>query len=257
MVQLLQLLGPYVVWLYPIGIVVLVVYLRGWLTASRDLRASLFSLERESAIQRMRRAATGAFCTFGVLAGLFVVQFFVASTVDWSQIIRPTATPGFSISPVARESTPSLSPTPTRDPRTPSATPSPTRTRRPTLPYYTPTPPQAQVTPLPPVAPGSCPTAGVQITQPRQAARVSGRVEIRGTASIDNFDYYKIEFGLGDSPNAWTSISDLHRTPVTDGPLDVLDTTGLPAGTYSIRLVVVDVTGNYPPPCEVRLIVGQ
>ncbi len=254
-VQLLQLLGPYLVWLYPIGIVVLVIYLRGWLTASRDLRASLFSLERESAIQRMRRAATGAFCTFGVLAAMFFVQFFVASTIDWSAIIRPTATPGFSISPIAHESTPEATATP--DPRTPSATPSPTRTRRPTLPYYTPTPAEAAVTPLPPVAPGSCPTVGVQITWPRQAARVSGHVEIRGTASIANFDYYKIELGLGDSPNAWTSISEPHRSPVSDGPLDVLDTTGLPAGTYSIRLVVVDVTGNYPPPCEVRIVVGQ
>jgi len=255
-VQLLQLLGPYLIWLYPIGIIILIVYLRNWLTAGRDLRASLFALERESAVQRMRRAATGAFCTFGALLAFFVVQFFLVSSLDWNQIIRPTPTPDFGISPVAVVTSGMTS---TPDPRTPSATPTPTRTRRPTIPYYTPTSesPTLVETPPPPVSPGSCPTAGVQITQPAQGARVSGRVEIRGTADIDGFSFYKIELGLGERPNAWTSIGDLHQTPVTGGSLDVLDTTGLPAGVYSIRLVVVDVTGNYPAPCEVRIIVGQ
>jgi len=252
-VQLLRLLGPYVVWLYPIGIIILAIYVRAWLLASRDLRASLFSLEREVAVRRMRRAASGAFCAFGVLIGFFFVQFFLMRTFDWDKIIRPTPKPGFDIPPVDYAET-AAAPTATPDPRTPSPTPSPSPTRRPTI-DWKPTAAAPAVTATPQAPPASCPTAGVQITQPGQGAQVSGRVDIRGTANIGGFDFYKVELGLGENPARWTSISDVHHNPVNDGLLDVLDVSSLPAGTYSIRLVVVDITGNFPPPCEVRLVV--
>lgn len=249
MLQLLQLLAPYVVWLYPIGVLVLLIYLRNWLMASRDLRASLFSLEREVAVRRMRRAATGAFCTFGVLVACFCTQFFLASALDLDRIIHPTPTPGFTVPTVARVETP------TPDPRTPSPTPSPTPTRQPTVARTTPAPTPAVETPPPPAPPANCPTEGVQITWPGQGAHVSGRLEIRGTANIPGFNFYKIELGLGEEPGGWSGIGDMHYEPVSNGVLDVLDTSSLPAGTYSIRLVVVDLTGNYPPPCTVQIVV--
>jgi len=254
-VQLLRLLAPFIVWLYPVGILVLLIYLRGWLLASRDLRASLFTLERETATQRMRRAATGAFCVFGALVGLFVAQVFLGRNFDLNELIRPTATPGLVIreSPSPTVGTPA--PTHTPDPRTPSPTPSPTATRRPTLAFATPTPAPSP-TPVP-APPANCSTPGVRITQPGAGQHVSGSVDIRGTASIANFSFYKVEIGLGEHPTRWTSISELHRTPVTDGFLDVLDASTLPAGTYSLRLVVVDVTGNFPPPCEVQIVVAH
>lgn len=255
MVQLLRLLAPFIVWLYPVGILVLLIYLRGWLLASRDLRAALFTLERETAIQRMRRSATGAFCVFGALVGLFCAQFFLGRTFDLNELIRPTPTPTFTI-PDGPSPTPGTpGPTVTPDPRTPSPTPSPTPTRRPTLAPATPTV-AAPPTPTP-APPANCPTPGVRITQPGAGQRVSGRIDIRGTANIPNFAFYKVEIGLGESPSRWTSISELHRTPVNDGFLDVLDTSGLPAGTYSLRLVVVDITGNFPPPCEVQIVVAH
>jgi hypothetical protein len=252
-VQLLRLLAPFIVWLYPIGILILLIYLRGWLLASRDLRASLFTLERETAVQRMRRSATGAFCVFGALVGLFVAQFYLGRSLDLNELIRPTPTPGFII-PEVPTVTPAT-PSPTVDVRTPSPTARPTATRRPTLEAVIPT-----VAPLPtatPAPPANCPTPGVQITQPGSGATVSGRVDIRGTANIPNFSFYKVEIGLGDHPSRWTSISDLHHTPVTDGFLDVLDASSLPAGTYSLRLVVVDITGNFPPPCEIQIVVAH
>ncbi len=256
MVQLLRLLGPYIVWLYPLGIIVLIVYLRSWLMSSRDLRASLFTLEREAAVRRMRRAATAAFCVFGALVALFCTQFFLARSVDWDTIIRPTPTPEFGATaayvPTPAPGTPTTPTTP--DPRTPSPTPRVTPTRRPTVRWVEPTTAPTP-TPMPPALPASCSTPGVQIVQPSQGAFVSGRVDIRGTADIANFSFYKVELGLGEQPGRWTAIGDLHRAPVTDGFLDVLDTSGLPPGTYSIRLVVVDVTGNFPEPCEVQIVV--
>ena len=40
--------------------------------------------------------------------------------------------------------------------------------------------------------------------------------------------------------------SDVHRTAVVNGALDVWDTTGIPDGTYTLRLTVVDIRGNFP-----------
>ncbi len=254
MLRLLRLLAPYVVWLYPIGVVILVVYLRSWLVASRDLRASLFSLERENAVGRMRRAATSAFGVFGVLIGLFFVQFYLGRTIDISDFIRPTPTPEFIPTSL-------FVPTPgpgTPVTPTPQITPSPTWTRRPTLqpvtliPSPTATP---EVTATPPPPPAECPEADARITEPGNGAQIKGRVDIRGTANVPNFQFYKIELGLGEHPSRWTSISDVHRNPVADGLLEVWDTSDLPAGTYAIRLVAVDITGNYPPPCEVQVVV--
>ncbi len=255
--QLLRLLGPYVVWLYPIGVLILLMYVRTWLLAGRDLRASLFSLEREVAVARMRRAAAGAFTTFGLLAGLFVLQFYIGRSVDWSDVIRPTATPPFIPTALAV-----LTPDPGAEGTpVPEATPRPTSTRRPTLRPVTLIPsPTVSLempteTPTPPPPPPNCSDPNVQIVQPIDGEQIQGRVDIRGTANIPNFQFYKIELGLGEQPSRWSVISDVRRTPVENGLLEVWDTTDLPAGSYTLRLVVVDVTGNFPPPCEVRVFV--
>lgn len=259
MLRLLGLLAPYVVWFYPLGVLVLLVYLRAWLIASRDYRSSLFSLERETAVGRMRRAATGAFGVFGALMGLFVLQFYLGRSFDLNSFIRPTPTSDFM---------PVVDYGPTPGPGTPTTlepgdltTPSPTATRRPTprpitlIPSPTPSP---EVTGEPTTAaPASCSSANVQILEPGQGAVIRGTVDVRGTANIPSFQFYKLELGLGEHPTAWTTISDVHRTQVVNGLLEVWNTSDLPAGSYSLRLVVVDVTGNFPPPCEVQVVVAH
>ena len=137
-------------------------------------------------------------------------------------------------------------------------TPEPTSTRRPTprslvtvAPTATPTTPAELATPQPP----PCADANICIVSPSQGARVEGRVDVIGTANAPNFQFYKVELGLGERPANWSSISDIHRTPVLNGLLDVWDTTSLPAGSYSLRLVVVDNTGNFRPPYVVLVTV--
>lgn len=88
---------------------------------------------------------------------------------------------------------------------------------------------------------------GVQaiITSPQPNATVMGLVVIKGSANINDFQFYKVEFGRGPNPTDWHLIGATQPVPVIDGVLAQWDTTGLPDGVYSLRLQVVKQDGNY------------
>jgi hypothetical protein len=75
--------------------------------------------------------------------------------------------------------------------------------------------------------------------------------QVLGSAAVESFDYYKFEF-QDPASGEWVFVtrSDL---PVTDGVLGSWNTDTVPPGQYSFRLVVVDQTGNFPPPCIIQL----
>jgi hypothetical protein len=104
-----------------------------------------------------------------------------------------------------------------------------------------------------PVQPPACPNPSVQVTSPGMNQVVTGNFPVRGTANIADFQYYKVEVGPGANPQdqEWTVVGDLHRTPVAGGVLETFNSDAYPVGTYALRLVVVDQTGNYPEPCRV------
>jgi len=108
-------------------------------------------------------------------------------------------------------------------------------------------------TPPPVVRPPSCPDPNVRITSPGVNQAVSGNVPIRGTATHDKFQYYKIEIGVGNDPQSWSVVGELHYNVVNNGLLETLNGGGYAPGRYTLRLVVVDQTGNYPPPCQVTI----
>ena len=78
-------------------------------------------------------------------------------------------------------------------------------------------------------------------------------IAVVGTANNAQFQFYKVELGTGAEPTAWHVLNDLHREPVSKGRLESLDTRSVPNGTYWLQLTVVDATGNFPPPCKVRI----
>ncbi|MFN2227271.1 MAG: tetratricopeptide repeat protein, partial [Anaerolineae bacterium] len=92
----------------------------------------------------------------------------------------------------------------------------------------------------------------IRITSPGDDQAISGRVAIRGSAMLDGFWYYKLEY-LDQASGEWRVIGDLHYEPVGDGLLGTWETGGLPAGSYRLRLVVVDQTGQFAPPYEMRV----
>src|SRR5690606_10819811 len=78
-----------------------------------------------------------------------------------------------------------------------------------------------------------------RIDSPSANAPVSGNVTITGRATSENFQQYRLEWGRGESPNAWVRISS-STNAVTGGALGQWDTANLTAGVYTLRIVVED-----------------
>lgn len=78
----------------------------------------------------------------------------------------------------------------------------------------------------------------VNISSPQLFADVNGTVQIIGTASGDDFLYYRVQVGKGLNPQTWIQLGSDSFTPVENGQLAEWDTTGL-SGLYAVQLVVV------------------
>jgi LysM repeat protein len=100
-----------------------------------------------------------------------------------------------------------------------------------------------------------CPDQRAAITYPYPGQHVYGMVTITGNATVDNFKFYKLEFGAGSNPSDWSYFAG-GQSPVWNGALGVFNAGALSSGAYTIRVTVVDQTSNYPPPCQVTVTVN-
>ena len=243
MTILVELIADYSEWIYGLCAIGILIYLRLAMQARGDKRRALFTLEKEAASSRIYRAIAGIFALLLAMGVIYSVDNFLAPQVRLVDRGNPTPT---LILPVA---------TPTGTPAPPTATPSPTPMRPRPTPTLSPTPTPPPPTPTPPPV---CPDPRARITSPTMDAELGGTVQIEGSANIDNFKFYKLEYGVGDEPSSWHSIGEEYRSPVIEGLLCTWDTTQLPPGAYTLRLTVVDITGNYPiTPCDVRVVIKQ
>lgn len=236
---LVKLVADYALWFYVgLGLIALFV-IRAMSLAIGDRNRSIFALEKENASTRFTRAVINLVVVLALAGGIYYVSTILIEEVPLPEI---TPTPTVMVQ---------LPPTPTSPPLLPTPTPTLTPTPRPTA------VPQNVETPAAEASLGvapNCPNPGAHITQPGDGATVSGIIQITGAATVANFDYYKIEF---KSPgNDWQFIQD-YKTPVGDGLLATWNTDTVPPGQYGFRLVVVDITGNYPTPCQITLNVNR
>ncbi|MBC7251163.1 MAG: LysM peptidoglycan-binding domain-containing protein [Anaerolineae bacterium] len=170
-------------------------------------------------------------------------RLFIPGAVPPTEpVCTPTPTPAV-VCVTPTPAVPVCTPTPT----TAVCTPTPT----PAVVCVTPTPAVVCVTPTPVGTP--LPTCR-DLTYPPNNAVVKGEIEIRGTAVVQDFWYYKVEFRFDDEPNHWRYIYSAYE-PVRDGVLAIWNTSPLPDGVYWVRLAVVDRTGNFRPDCEARITV--
>jgi cytoskeletal protein RodZ len=189
-----------------------------------------------------------------------------------SSAIATNATPA-SINPAADTALANLTPTrtleiiikPTDTPlppptpeiaTTPQATQPPTDTPAPTVaptdtPAATETPTAAPTVAAAVVAP-QCADPRAVLTSPGTNQTLSGVVQLTGRAVHESFDYYKLEFA--PAGGGFTYFGGEHNA-VDGGLLGSLDTTALPNGAYTLQLTVVDKSANYPPPCQVSVVI--
>ncbi|MBN1889672.1 MAG: hypothetical protein JW850_16875 [Thermoflexales bacterium] len=210
-----------------------------------------YSLEREGLTDRVNRtwATAGVLSLVGVLA-LLASPVILSRTADTAtrSLLTPVAgiltrTPTVSPSPTPLTPSPTFTPTPEV-----SATPSPPPTR---LVEET-----ASATPEPVLVSRACSDPHVQLGAPTAGQSLTGVVEIRGVATIPDFAFYKFEISGPLTGGEWWTVGDLFYAPVDGGLLGYWDATPIAhqaPGLYSFRLVVVDSTGNYPPPCVVQV----
>jgi hypothetical protein len=86
--------------------------------------------------------------------------------------------------------------------------------------------------------------ANVAVRSPLGGDAVRGVVRVLGSARIDAFQFYKLEWAPAQAPESWSAVSDVRTEPVVNGLLDQWDTTRLPDGRYRLRLVVVDARAD-------------
>ncbi|MCC6453496.1 MAG: helix-turn-helix domain-containing protein [Caldilineaceae bacterium] len=182
-------------------------------------------------------------------------------------ILVPTATPGTEaiLAPTATPEVPAaeavapMAEVPTATPEMPTATPEPpTPTLEP--PTATPElPPTETPTPEPPPAPvvvaASCGDPRSVISAPGVNQALAGVTTISGVATHEAFQFYKLEYAPGANAGGGYTYFGGGQVQIAGGVLGNLDTTVLPNGEYTIRLTVVDQVGNFPPPCDVSVIV--
>lgn len=230
-----------------LGFIVIYFGTRMWL-AQQNRTRSIFALERENANRQIANAFIGIIVTGGLTVGVYYLTLIELPPAPNQP--TPTATPLIAQPPTPTAAV--IPATPTRTP-TPTATPTPFVPQDDTLPDFGVTiaaPPTQAVQSLSGGSPANCPIPGVQITQPGTGAEVTGIVQLRGIATHENFVYYKFEFR---APGGEWSFIEQHNSPVSSGVLGSWNSDSVPPGSYELRLVVVDQTGNYPTPCVIRL----
>ena len=235
-----QFLADYAPFVYGAIALIALYLIRRALMARRERTSAIFPLEREVAVARTYR-------TFGIailLLALLLATWAAANLLlPRMQHMEGVITP-----------TPDLlvlidTPTPTSAPPTATPTITPTPKPRPTR-----KPPVVQATPTPVVQPPQCPNPDAAIASPGNGQTAEGDLPVTGTASIDGFQFYKLEWLGPADPEQWNWFAGSEH-PVVGSVLGVLNTSGFAPGNYTIRLVVVDNTGNYPSPCTVQIVV--
>jgi membrane peptidoglycan carboxypeptidase len=86
-------------------------------------------------------------------------------------------------------------------------------------------------------------TGDVVIASPLFGQRVKGGVPIAGNARDADFRAYRLEVAPQNAPDQWIPIGGEHGEQITNGQLELWDTTGF-EGLYTLRLVVMQNSGG-------------
>jgi hypothetical protein len=225
MVAIYNFLSDYEVLIYLVLIIGGVFFGRWLWRTWKDWKSAVFGLEREISRKRFARSIGANAFWLALLLGAFIFISFVIPSMPPSTFI---ATP-----------TVDLLVTPTG---TISAEMAATLEARPS--------PQAED-----YSDGCIPNKLI-VDSPVPGQSLSGIVELIGTVDIPQFGFYKFEVSPAGAEK-WSTIY-AGREVIHDDILGRIDTSELPPGDYSLRLVVANNTGKSLPPCVIQIhVIGQ
>lgn len=207
------------------------VYVRKFVLAWEELRRAAFGLERESAQSSLNQSAGMLVLLFVMAVAVFVLVSFVAPSFPAS---NPLLTP-----------TMDLLASPTTTLVAEGAEPE----------SATPTVGEVSLTPTIAVAGEGCVPGQIMLTEPVDGMEINGVIVVKGTASIENFGFYKYELAQ-PGETTWLTIQ-AGRDIIQDGDLGQWDTRTLAPGDYMLRLVVTDNQGESLEPCVIRVRVNN
>jgi hypothetical protein len=269
----IQSVANYAPWIYAIcGLVALYQLYKIWAVRA-ERKQAVFSLEREKAIND----------TYSILAVALMLLVIMGFTYFMSTTLREAVEPLVNEALAPTPALPIIS-TPTNTPL--PVTPTPTRTVTPVSSQpittavaltegeltltpgadepdadgeETPTPvletPTATPEPAPVVVTPNCPDNRSLLIRPGQNEVVSGDLNIIGSATHENFQFYKIEAAPGANASGNWQYMGGNSAPVESGFLTTIHTRNLANGLWTLRLVVVDQIGNFIAPCQVTVTV--
>jgi hypothetical protein len=234
------------IWLYCGLATILAWQLWALWRAHRLAHRTVFNIELEKYLGDRQRALTLLFLLAALLIAVVLASGFLAPNL--TELLGAPATP---TAPRATDTPePTITPElilPGLESPTVDATSGPTPTRTPV-----------------PAGGSNCQFPLATIRSPIPGAILAGKVEIRGTANIQNFAFYVIEVStLG---NNWLSVVTSPKVtpapsgaeysqPVIDGVLGVWDTSLQQPGDFALRLTVYDSAGNSLPACTIPITI--
>ena len=207
------------------------VYIRKFILAWEELRRAAFGLERESAQSNLNQAAGMLVLLFMMAVAIFVLVSFVAPMFPAS---NPLLTPTMDLlaSPTITLSSEQLDEG-----------------------VSTPTAEALSLTATIQVVGEGCIPGSIMLSEPVDGTDINGVIEVRGTANIQNFGFYKYEIAR-PGETVWLTIQ-AGRDVVQEGELGQWDTRTLAPGDYMLRLVVTDNQGESLEPCVIRVRVNN
>ena len=226
--EVLRFFRQYEGWIYAILALSALIYFRRLFVNWREMRGTIFGLERESAQSRFNQAITVLLLLILIGIGEFVIVAYIAPlrpasnpllTPTLDLLATPTATIPAALTPLPGPEGEETGPTPTVDARI-----------------------------------GQCVARVLEISSPEPGDQLLGEVEITGSANVQNFGFYKLEV-TPQSQATWRTIQ-AARVPVEDGVLvSSWDTSTLAPGDYLLRLVVTYTSGETLPDCQVPITI--
>jgi hypothetical protein len=212
-------------WVYLILGLVAFFFIRKFILSWQELRDAAFGLERENAQGKLNFAAIVLVVLLAMAISEFVLVSFVAPAVPG---VEPLPSPTLDLL---------ASPTITLAALTPEITPTGTL--------------EGTIQPTQPGQQGGCIPGQIEITSPVNGSEIGGVVEIRGTANIPNFGFYKLEMKRVEETNWLTILAG--NTVTTDATLGSWNTSLLSPGDHQLSLVLTDNQGQILPACIVQV----